>query len=306
MRFSASAKAVKVVRSPAHGLLGLLAALFLLVGIDALRETAHARPLDDIKESGTIRIIAYEDNKPFSWTAEDGTAKGIDADLARLIAEKLELKLDLVLRIQGEEAGDDLRGNVWKGPLTGGGVGDVMLHVPTHRDFAMRNPEAVIGNPYFNETIAVAINEQRIPKDSSFDIFKTEKIGVKTGTVSDYFLLTYDGGALINNVAHFYKAPVGIREFKAGETAAIMGVRSELEGLLFESDHPATLITPDMDGIYQEAWTVGTAVDEKSRDLNYAIGAILTKARQDGSLAKLFEKYGVTYIPPPVTRRSDG
>ncbi len=41
-----------------------------------------------------------------------------------------------------------------KGPLTGGGVGDIMLHVPTDRELAMRNKEAVVGNPYFQETIA--------------------------------------------------------------------------------------------------------------------------------------------------------
>lgn len=280
----------------ARGLFRVVCAVSLFAGATAALE---ARPLDEVTASGTIRIIAYEDNQPFSWTAESGEKKGIDADIAAMIAKELGVKLDLVLRIHGEEADDDIRANVWRGPLTGGGVGDVMLHVPTDREFAMRNKEAVIGNPYFHETVAVAINEARVPRDSTFEIFKKEKIGVKTGTVSDYFLLTYQDGVLINNVSHYQKGHVGIAEFKSGETSAMMGVRSELEGQLFLANHKATFVTPNMEGIFQESWSVGTAVDEKSRDLSYAIGAIMTKAREDGRLKAICAKYGVTYIPPP-------
>ena len=37
----------------------------------------------------------------------------------------------------------------------------------------------MIGNPYFQETIALAIQPKRVPKDLTFDVFKTEKVGVK-------------------------------------------------------------------------------------------------------------------------------
>lgn len=257
-----------------------------------------ARPLDDVLESKVLKVVVYEDNAPFSWSG-DGAAKGIDVDLGKALAREIGVEAEFIVRVQGEEVDDDLRANVWKGPLTGGGVGDVMLHVPTDRELAMRNKETVIGNPYFQETIALAIQPKRVPKDLTFDVFKTEKVGVKLGTVSDYFLMTFDNGALINNVAHHLKGAKGVQEFLAGETAALMGVRSEIEGHFHDAGAKAEFIMPPMEGIFRTQWVVGTAVDEKSRDLGYAIGAAITKLKDAGELTKIFAKYGVTYLPPP-------
>lgn len=258
-----------------------------------------ARPLDDVIESKVLRVVVYADNAPFSWEDDNGEAKGIDVEIGKALAEELGVKPQIIVRVQGEDLGDDLRGNVWKGPLTGGGVGDVMLHVPTDRELAQQNPEAVIGNPYFQETIALAIEPAKISKDVTFDAFKSQPIGVKLGTVSDYFLMTFDDGALINNVHHHVKAPLGIKAFLDGEFAALLGVRSELEGLFRAEGKKATFVTPPMEGIFRSDWVVGTAVDEKSRDLGYAIGAAITKWREDGRLKSIFETFGVTYLPPP-------
>lgn len=271
----------------------LLCALFASSALPAF-----ARPLDDVVASKVLKIAVYQDNAPFSWS-EDGVAKGIDVDFGKALAKELGVSAEFLVRMQGEEVDDDIRANVWKGPLTGGGVGDVMLHVPTDRELAMRNKEAVIGNPYFQETIAVAIHPKRVPRNLSFDVFKAEKIGVKLGTVSDYFLMTFENGALINNVAHHLQGAKGVKEFLAGETAALMGVRSELEGLFHATEHKAEFITPPMEGIFRTQWVVGTAVDEKSRDLGYAIGAAITKFQGNGEFARIFAKHGVTYLPPP-------
>lgn len=257
-----------------------------------------ARPLEKVKEAGSLRVILYDDNKPFSWTPDDGVQKGIDLDVAKAIAAELGVKADVVLRMQGEDLGDDLRGNVWKGPLTGGGTGDVMLHVPTDKELAAQNPKAVIGNSYFQETVALAIDPKRIPVNSDFQIFKKEKIGVKLATVSDYFLMTFEDGALINNISHFVKGPAGAKEFMDGETAAILGVRSETEGTLRDAGGNAEFITLEMPGIIRSDWAVGTAVNEESRDLGDAIGEALAKLKTSGVLKDIFAKYGVTYVPP--------
>jgi polar amino acid transport system substrate-binding protein len=260
-----------------------------------------ARPLDKVKEAGSLRVILYADNKPFSWTLEDGTQKGIDVDVANAIAVELGVKADVVLRMPGEDLGDDLRGNVVRGPLTGGGTGDVMLHVPTDKELAEKNPKAIIGNSYFQETVALAIDPKRIPPATSdFQIFKKEKIGVKLATVADYFLMTFEDGALINNISHYVKGRVGAKEFMDGETAAILGVRSETEGTLKDAGGTAEFITPKMDGIVRTQWSVGTAVNEESRDLGDAIGEALKKMSAAGALKDIFAKYGVTYVPPPT------
>jgi len=128
------------------------------------------------------------------------------------------------------------------------------------------------------------------------------KIGVRVATVSDYFLLTYQGGALINNVSHHIKPEVGAKEFAAREIAALMGVRSELEMQLAEANLAAPIMEPDMTGIVRRDWLIGMAWKEDSRDLGYAVQAALGKIRDTGELERICRSYGVTYTPPPAPK----
>lgn len=275
----------------------LACALGLAIGM--LTGGAAARPLDEVVGSGILRVIAYLDNAPFSWD-DNGTPRGIDVDIAGAVAGELGVKPEVVLRMPGEKGDDDLRVNVWKGPLTGGGVGDLMMHVPIDREFAARNPEAVLGNPYFQERIALAIDSDRTGFDPSFDIFKKIKIGVQLGTVSDYFLMRYDDGALIDNIVHHVRAEDGAKEFKSKDIAALMGQRARIEALLHDIGVKPRIAEPKMDGIVRDQWVVGMAWKENSRDLGYAVQAALDKLKANGKLAEIFRSYGVTYIEPPI------
>jgi polar amino acid transport system substrate-binding protein len=275
-----------------------LCVLSALIVVSAM-SVCVARPLDEVVAAKSIRVIAYLDNAPFSWDA-DGKSKGIDVDLGRAIARELGVEAEVILRMQGENEDDDLRGNVWKGPLTGGGVGDIMMHVPIDREFALRNKEAVIGNPYFQERVAVAIHPELTGDNPVFDVFKDKKISVQIGTVSDYFLMTYQDGVLIENIAHHVKPGVGAMEFVGKESAAWMGVRSAIEALLHDNGKKAVFVEPPMDGIVRSNWVVGMAWKENSRDLGYAIQAALEKIQTSGELERIFSAYGVSYVKPPV------
>ena len=87
---------------------------------------------------------------------------------------------------------------------------------------------------------------------------------------------------------------------RAAGAAAILGVRSETEGLLHEGGAKATFIEPDMTGIIRKSWAVGMAVNDKSRDLGEALGKALGKLKESGELTKIFANYGVTYVAPPA------
>lgn len=276
-----------------------LAAVTAAVVILAAMAPAASRPLDEIKASNLLRVVVYEDHRPFSWT-EQGAVKGIDADIGRLLAKKLGVEPEIIARMQGEEVDDDLRANVWRGPLTGGALGDVMLHVPIDRELVIRNKEAVMGNPYFEHRIAIAIDTARTGDNPPLDVFKREKIGVQLGTVADYFLMFHEGGALRGNITHFTKPHDGLKKFLSKEIAGLMGVRSQIEGLLREQGASTEFAEPPMPGIVRSRWTVGIAVKENSRDLYYAVGNVLADMQASGELAEVFKSYGVTYVPPPI------
>lgn len=258
----------------------------------------HARPLDEVRAAKTLRVIAYLDNKPFSYLDDKKVPQGIDVEIAKALARGLGVEAEIILRMPGETADDDVRVNVWQGPRTGGGVGDIVLHIPYDKEFRIRNAEAVIVNPYFEERVAVAIHPDLIDPDFAFDVFKKKKIGVQLATVSDYFLMTYQDGALIDNIAHHTKPHLGVEEFSRKETVALMGVRSLIEGQLHDIGLKVPLVEPEMPGIVRQKWVIAMAVHENSRDLGYAAGDVITKLRESGEMAKIFAKYGITYIPP--------
>lgn len=260
---------------------------------------SFARPLDDVIASKVLRVILYDDNEPFSWD-DHGTQRGIDVDIARAIAAKLGVTAELTLRMQGEKLDQDLRANVLRGTFGGGIAGDVMLHVPVDREMAAQVREAVIANPYFQQQVALAIHPDRSGEITSFDAFKTEKIGVQLATVSDYFLMRFADGALINNVAHHIKPAQGIDRFVSKETLAMLGLRSNMEAMLKARHQAARWVQLPMPGLVRATWVLGTAVNEQSRDLSYAIGAALNDMATDGTLQAICAVYGVTYLPPPA------
>lgn len=258
-----------------------------------------ARPLDEVIAAKSLRVIAYLDNAPFS-VDDNGTPKGIDVDIANAIARELGVKADVVLRMQAEKADDDLRANVLRGPLSGGGVGDIMMNVPADRDFALRNKEVVIGAPYYQHRVALAIHPEKTGDKPSFEVFRREKVAVQIGTVADYFLMTFQDGEIVNNVVHHLKPMVGANEFAKKEVAALLGNRAAIESQLATLGVKPVIVEPPMDGIVRSNWEIGMSWGPMSRDLGYAVQAALEKITKSGEVQKIFAAHGVTYTPPPV------
>lgn len=62
----------------------------------ALTGAAHADALADITKSGTIKVAVPQDFPPFGSVGADMTPQGYDIDMAKLIASKLGVKVELV------------------------------------------------------------------------------------------------------------------------------------------------------------------------------------------------------------------
>jgi len=71
-------------------------ALVGAVALGSLAPVVKADVLGNIAKSGTIKIAVPQDFPPFGSVGADMAPKGYDVDVARLIAEKLGVKLELV------------------------------------------------------------------------------------------------------------------------------------------------------------------------------------------------------------------
>lgn len=284
-----------------RALLGLAAAFAAcrLFAVDLSIGSAVARPLDDVTASGSIRIAVYRDFPPYSWN-DGGTVRGIDADIAREIARAMGLKLDVMEQTAGEKVSDDLRNAVWKGHYLGGGVADLMLHIPYDRLFGLQNPEAVLLSPYQRERFALIRDPEKVDSAIPENLPETP-IGVEIDSVPDFYLLGLGGGRLRNVLKHYMTADKAFDALWAGEIGAVMAPRTQVEAALASRPDrgfklAATPLPPPM----MSFWDIGFAVKENSRDLAVVVGDILAAMAADGRLKAIFAKYGATWEPIPL------
>ena len=69
----------------------------------------HAESIDHIKETGVLQVCANPEQKPFSW--DSGRPEGFQIDVAKVLAEKLEVELDVAwifLKRHAKKTGCDM------------------------------------------------------------------------------------------------------------------------------------------------------------------------------------------------------
>ncbi|MWB76430.1 transporter substrate-binding domain-containing protein [Pseudooceanicola sp. 216_PA32_1] len=251
------------------------------------------REFDRILDEGWIEFALYEDYPPWSY-AENGKAAGIDVEIGRLIAEDLGVEPRFRLVGAGENLEADLRNFVWKGAVVNGRVSDVMLHVPYDSAFTCRVEQAVFTGLYAQEHVAIAYSDAEYPdKGPTPPYFRYDTVGVENDSIADFYLTSIGAGA--DKVHRYRSTPAAMQALAAGEVMAAMGPRAELEAGLQEG---LSLHQPPLLGFSRSTWTLGVAVSQQHRDLGYAVDGAIRAAMDDGRLAAVFARFGVTWNPP--------
>ena len=275
--------------------LARFAATLALVGAASAVVAADAYDLAEVKGRGQIRVAMYKDFAPFSDDEKGGT--GVDVDIAKLLANKLGVKLLPMWFDADENTDDDLRNMVWKGTVFGYGPADFMMHVPVDKEYISKNDKVMFFAPYYRERFAIARNVERVEKLDNLDAFRSQKIGVEGATYPDTILLSADAGAYRSNVVHYKTASEAIDGLKKGQVSAVMAMQGELEGGLFGSKGYA-ISEPPLPMINRRQWPLGLAVKAGHEALARALQQAMNELAADGSLAKAFERHGVTYRAP--------
>ncbi len=252
---------------------------------------------DDIIDRGWLEIAVYENFPPFSFRS-GSELKGVDVELGELIASGLGVRAVFRERAPDETVDDDLRNTIWKGHYLGGGVADLMMHVPYDREFALRNGQVVITGPYYEERLALARDPAKTGDTPSLMVYRFERIGVELDTLADFYLSGFQGGLLRENVVHYTGIEEAVDGLREGDVAAVFGVRSQLESALGEDRSRFELGFVVAPGLRADRWQLGVAVSANSRQLGYAVDDIMRGLRENGVVEDLFDRHGLTYSPP--------
>ncbi len=251
--------------------------------------------LDTIMERGFITFAAYEDYPPWSYE-EGGRPAGVDIEIGALIAEYIGVEPRYNLVASGENLEEDLRNQVWKGPLIGGAVSNVMLHVPYDSEFACRVEQVVFTGQYATESLAIAYDPAVYPDDApTVPYFRYETVAVENDTLSDFFLSGAFGGQMRGNVRRFRTHAEAMAALAAGEVTAAMGPKAELEAGLTEA---LAIHQPPTPGLARGEWTLGVAVHHAYRALGYTVDDAIREGLTNGAIEEIFARHGLSFDAP--------
>lgn len=251
--------------------------------------------LDEITERGYIEFAVYADFPPYSWKAE-GRARGVDIDLGTALAAALGVSARFNFVASGETVDEDLRNHVWRGPVIGGRVSNALLRAPVDPNYACRIEQAVLTGAYQVETLAIAYRPDAFPDGAPGPgDFRRRRIGVENDSIAEFYLGSLAQGAMLANIVRYRDYGAAMAGLAAGEVPAVMGPRGQLEHGLPDG---ARVHVPPFPGLAAARWEVGLGVRQTYRDLAYALDDAVAALIADGSLARIYAAYGLSYQPP--------
>lgn len=251
--------------------------------------------MDVIQDRGFMLFAVYDDYPPYSWQ-EAGAPRGVDIEIARIIAEDLGVDAQFNFVAAGENLEADLRNNIWKGAIVGGRIANVMMRIPYDSAFKCRVEQVVFTGQYAAESVAIAYNKASYPDEKPVPAyFRFDAVGVENDSIADFYLSSFARGQLAGKIQRFPSVDEAMAALNAGDTKATMGPLGQLEhGLSDKTD----VHQPPLAGFAVSTWTLGVAVNFSYRPLSYAVDDAINYALQDGRIQKIYESYGLSFQPP--------
>jgi len=275
---------------------GLAASAAGIAAMGALPRTALGAPLAKVRELGVLRVGLYQGNRPWSYE-EGGKVMGIDADIARALADHFGVSADLALFPADEEVSDDLRNAVWRGGLLGFRKCDVMMHVPFDRDFAAQEDQVVILSPYYREGFGAACAPGMADCEGMPTEFRGKRLAAEIDSIPDFYLIGNFGGILRGDVTHYTSGYEAVAAVKSGKADLAVATDAQIEAALAAAPGEGKRRTGPLPAMLSPGWDIGIAVDEKSRSLGFAIEEEMEAMMADGRMAQIFARHGVTWRP---------
>ena len=238
-------------------------------------EGAPARSLEMIRATGALHLCAHPNSLPYASKA--GNPPGFQIELGEMLAEELGVSLMtewIVVPSQAFRADCDI-------------ILDAIADPEAQADTGLR-----ISKPYYRSGVGLAV--LRGSGITSFGSLNDHtKVGVQVGSVA----------AMLLNQQHVRTSTFGFEEdmlaaLAAGEidAAAVTPLSSGYYNLTHPSEGFAIL--PPNEAERDLVWNVAVGIRKPDDQLLDAIDTAIDRLRADGTVEKIYAKYGVP-LPPP-------
>jgi len=238
-------------------------------------DRAEARSLDAIRESGALGLCAHPNSLPFA--SKSGDPPGFQVELGQALARELgvSLRLDwIITQYQMRSAGCD-----------------IVLDVIADRE-AQGETNLRISKPYYRTGVALAVPAAS-PLTSFGSLDAHTKVGVQVGSIA----------AMIIGRRH---VPTSTFGFEIDSLDALANHEIDAAAVTptmasyFNLTHPDRAVRI-LDRDESEAdlnWNVAVGMARPDDAMRNAIDAALSKLRDDGTVERIYRRYGVTLQAP--------
>jgi len=247
----------------------------MIAAVIGLTDPADARSLDTIRSLGAIGLCAHPNSLPFASKA--GDPPGFEVELGMALAHELgvSLKLDWIITQYQMRSADC----------------DIMLDVIADRE-AQGETHLAISKPYYRTGVALAV-----PRASQLTSFKSldahTKVGVQVGSVA----------AMVISQRH---VPTSTFGFEVDSLEAVANHEIDAAAVTptvaayFNLTHPdkgLRILALD-ESEADLNWNVAIGMVRPDKELREAVDGVLEKLRADGTVDKIYQRYGVVLQPP--------
>jgi polar amino acid transport system substrate-binding protein len=246
-----------------------------IAAVIGLNAPAQARSLDAVRSYGTIGLCAHPNSLPFASKAAD--PPGFQVELGQALAHELglSLKLDWIITQYQIRSADC----------------DIMMDVIADRE-AQGETRLRVSKPYYRTGVALAV-----PTASQLTSFKSldehTKVGVQVASMA----------AMIISQRHIPTSTFG---FEVDSLDALANHEIDAAAVTpaiaayYNQTHPdkAVRILPPDESETNLNWNVAVGMVRPDDKLSEAIEGALARLRADGTVERIYKRYGVELQAP--------
>lgn len=252
-----------------------MALVALFIALSPLSISAQ-RSLEDIKEDGKIIMATSADFPPFEWTImEDGEPQivGIDAELAKKIADKIGVELEIQ-----DTSFESLVTQVQSGRADFVAAG--MSYNPERENVVN------FSDIYYETTTSFVINNENVDNFKVQEDFNSAKIGVQKGTIQEELAKdTFPDAEIVS----MNKNGDLVEALKTGRIDGVMMDTIVVSEFVAQNED---IIQP-VEGLEIKLGDDGFAMitNKANEDLLAVINEVLNETIESGEMDEIIQKY---------------
>jgi len=241
----------------------------------AFAHTAVARTLAEVKSLGAITMCANRDALPYASNKTE--TPGFQIEIGRAIAEGLGVPLSIE----------------WILPRRRANVVNCDMLLDNINDAEVNEGRMRLSRPYQKSGIALGLRNDSEPINDFTELKKGQKIGVMINSYAAMVL----GKAGKSFSPYAFQSDM-VEDLQKGELYGAAVSAATMSYYIREHPESGLHLVHAFDSVPQLTWEVSVGLRKSDAALVDAVNEILDKLISDGTLTRIYAKYGVEHRIP--------